>query len=102
MALVITLGATYAYAAWVGPVSAPPDSNVDAPINVGAIDQIKDGGLGVDSLAVFGNGAFSGYVQIGDTASVCDASTEGSVRFNASGSECLQFCVGSNWQDVTC
>lgn len=103
LALVITLGVTYAYAAWVGPTSAPPDGNVDAPINVGAVDQIKDGGLGVNTLAVFGNGAFSGYMKIGSTTSVCDTTLAGSLRFNTTiDNSCLQLCVDSAWQDVSC
>ena len=101
IALAITLGVTYAFAAWVGPTATPPNNNVDAPINVGAIDQIKDGGLGVDSLAVFGNGAFSGYVQIGDSTEVCEASIDGSLRFNVT-NKCLQLCSDSNWKDVSC
>lgn len=45
--------------AWTGPATSPaptnpPNNNVDAPINVGNIDQVKNGGLGVSSLATFG------------------------------------------------
>ena len=96
LALVITLGVTYAYAAWVGPVSVPPDNNADAPINVGAIDQIKDGGFGVNSLAVFGNGSYSGSVKIGTTAATCDATTDGTLRYNSS-SKVMEYCDGSSW-----
>lgn len=46
--------------AWTGPTSAPPNGNVSAPINVGATDQIKNAGLGINSLAVFGNSILSG------------------------------------------
>lgn len=46
--------------AWTGPTSAPPNGNVSAPINVGTTDQIKDAGLGLNSLAVFGNAIISG------------------------------------------
>jgi hypothetical protein len=47
---------------------------VAAPINVGTADQVKDGGLGVNYLAVFGNallGGLSGitaYLNFGTTA----------------------------------
>jgi hypothetical protein len=57
-------------AAWAGPTQAPPNGNVPAPINVGTIDQIKDGGIGVNSLAVFGNAVIStvsGYLNFGAT-----------------------------------
>jgi hypothetical protein len=56
--------------AWAGPTSAPPNGNVSAPINVGIVDQIKNGGLGLNSLAVFGNGFYSGasrYINFGTT-----------------------------------
>jgi hypothetical protein len=57
----ITLGVAslVSGALWTGPISTPPNSNVEAPINVGGISQVKDGALGVGSLAVFGNS----YVQ---------------------------------------
>jgi hypothetical protein len=57
-------------AAWAGPTQAPPNGNVPAPINVGTIDQIKDGGIGVNTLAVFGNAVIStvsGYLNFGAT-----------------------------------
>jgi hypothetical protein len=61
-----------ALSAWTGPTAAPPDGNVSAPINVGTTDQIKDGGLGVDSLAVFGNTILSGsggsYLNFGSSS----------------------------------
>lgn len=57
--------------AWTGPTSGPPNGNVAAPINVGATDQIKNAGLGINSLAVFGNAILSGtsrYLNFGSTA----------------------------------
>jgi hypothetical protein len=41
--------------AWSGPASVPPNGNVSAPINVGAVDQVKNSGLALNALAVFGN-----------------------------------------------
>jgi len=96
IALVITLGVTYAYAAWVGPTATPPDGNVSAPIHVGAVDQIKDGGLGVNSLAVFGNAGVTGYVQMGETTVVCDATVEGAQRYNST-DKYMEYCNGSSW-----
>jgi hypothetical protein len=46
--------------AWTGPASAPPNSNVSAPINVGTTNQVKNAGLSVNALAVFGNAIISG------------------------------------------
>ena len=60
-------------AAWTDPTEAPPNGNVAAPINVGTTDQVKNGGLGVNSLTVFGNSLFGGstgsnaYLNFGAT-----------------------------------
>jgi len=62
--------ASFIAIAWTGPTSAPPNGNVAAPINVGTIDQVKDGGLAVNTLAVFGNAILSGtsrYLNFGTT-----------------------------------
>ena len=99
IALAITLGVTYAYAVWTGPTVAPPDGNVDAPINVGEIDQIKDGGLGVETLAVFGNSAVSGYMKVGFSSVSCTTSLEGSLRFD-SATQTLQLCSDLIWKDL--
>lgn len=73
LAIGILIGATLfittsVLIAWTGPTSAPPNGNVDAPLNVGTIDQVKDGGLGINSLAVFGNAIINGasrYLNFG-------------------------------------
>ena len=57
--------------AWTGPTSAPPNSNVSAPVNLGSSDQVKNAGLSLNSLAVFGNTVLSGttnYLNFGTTA----------------------------------
>ena len=60
--------------AWTGPTATPTGNNVAAPINVGSTDQVKNGGIGVNSLAVFGNSFFGGsagsnaYLNFGDTS----------------------------------
>lgn len=54
--------------AWTGPISDPPNGNVSAPINIGTTDQVKNAGLSVNSLAVFGNSILSGttnYLNFG-------------------------------------
>lgn len=45
--------------AWDAPKSTPPSGNAPAPITVSDKDQIKDGGLGLKSLAVFGQAAIN-------------------------------------------
>ena len=60
-------------AAWTDPTEAPPNGNVAAPINVGSTAQVKNGGLGVNTLTVFGNSLFGGstgsnaYLNFGGT-----------------------------------
>jgi hypothetical protein len=58
LALILTLGISYVMA-WTGPTSTPPDGNTPAPVNVGTTDQVKNGGLGINALSVFG----TGYVE---------------------------------------
>ena len=99
LALLLAAGISYVYA-WTGPTQAPPEGNVAAPINVGVIDQIKDAGLGVNVLAVFGQGSFGGEVIIGSTGASCDADLEGAIRYD-SGSQCLQLC-STTWENITC
>lgn len=53
--------------AWTGPTSAPPDGNVSAPINVGTVNQVKNAGLSVNALTVFGNQYVQGSMSIGTT-----------------------------------
>ena len=71
--------------AWTGPTAAPPGNNISAPINVGNVDQVKNGGLGVNALAVFGNSLFGGstgsnaYLNFGATS----GSTGYGIRDNA-------------------
>lgn len=56
--------------AWTGPSSSPPSGNVAAPVNVGTTEQVKDGNLGVNGLAVFGNSLLqaASYLNWGPTA----------------------------------
>ena len=53
--LFIVLFTTFAGAviAWSGPSASAPNNNVDAPINVGSATQVKNGPLGVSSLAAY-------------------------------------------------
>ncbi len=74
-ALGIIVGTVFASAvvfAWTGPTSAPPNGNVSAPVNVGTTDQIKNAGLALNALAVFGNSILSGpsvtYLNFGATS----------------------------------
>jgi uncharacterized protein (TIGR02145 family) len=67
LAVVLTaaLGVNYLFAAWTGPTQDPTDGNTDTPVHIGTTDQVKDGGLSLDALSVFGGGYFQGDVGIG-------------------------------------
>lgn len=58
---------SFAVLAWTGPTSPPPASNVSAPINVGISDQVKNAGLSVNTLAVFGNGYVQNKLGVGNS-----------------------------------
>lgn len=51
--------------AWTGPSSSPPNGNVSAPINVGSTNQVKNGGLSVNVLSVFGNSYIESNLGVG-------------------------------------
>lgn len=99
--------------AWTGPTAAPPSNNVDAPINVGTASQIKEGVIGVDGLAVFGTTYIqtklginddtpvvaldvAGTVRLGNGGEVCQAVTEGAVRYNTTSNQ-IEVCNGTSW-----
>lgn len=63
LVIILGIGTYYAQAAWTPATSTPPTNNVEAPINVGSVDQLKSAGLGVNSLNVFGDGAFTGKIN---------------------------------------
>src|SRR4051812_39663431 len=59
----LTIGLTFnavTVLAWAGPTGTAPNSNVTAPVNVGNVDQVKNAGLGVNSMLVTGNALLLG------------------------------------------
>lgn len=54
----------YGAGSWQAPTATPPGENTEAPINVGALNQVKIGGLGVGPLAVFGNAIVNGSLDV--------------------------------------
>ena len=62
-----SLFSSIAVFAWTGPTASPPNNNVAAPINNGSTDQVKNAGLSLNSLVVFGNGIFTGNVGVGSS-----------------------------------
>jgi hypothetical protein len=87
--------------AWTGPTSAPPNGNVAAPINVGIVNQVKNAGLGINSLAVFGNAILSGignYLNFGSTGGTSGygfRDNAGTMEFKNSGGAWSSFGSGS-------
>lgn len=73
LAIGVMLSASVA-AAWTAPSGTPPNNNVSAPINVSSTNQVKNGTIGVNGLAVFGNSLLGGsagsnaYLNFGATA----------------------------------
>lgn len=65
--LAIALSVNFIYAAWTGPTQAPPGGNTPTPVNVGTFNQVKDAGLGLNALSVFGNSYFQETVGIQTT-----------------------------------
>ena len=91
-----TVSIGIAHAAWTEPTEAPPNGNVAAPINVGSTAQVKNGGLGVNTLTVFGNSLFGGstgsnaYLNFGATAGSSGygiRDNAGTVEFKNSGGD---------------
>ena len=65
IAFTFALSANYIFAVWTGPTQAPPGGNTPTPIHVGTTNQVKNGGLSLDALSVFGGGYFQGNVGVG-------------------------------------
>jgi len=84
--------------AWTGPTDTAPNSNVSAPLNVGSTSQTKNGVLGVNGLAVFGDTILDGpnsYLNFGATAG-----TNGyGIRDNAGTLEFKN--TGGSWNNLT-
>jgi len=63
--LIAALSVNYIQADWSAPPNDPPTGNVDAPVNIGTTDQVKDAGLTVNALAVFGAQYIQDSLSIG-------------------------------------
>src|SRR3989344_4708849 len=83
--------------AWTGPTQAPPNGNVSAPINVGTTDQVKNAGLAMNALAVFGNAIISGTSRYLNFGTVAGSSGYG-IRDNAGSMEFKR--SGGSWNAI--
>jgi hypothetical protein len=61
------IAAPFVFAWGPPPGTTPPNNNVSAPINVGSSDQVKNAGLSVNALTVFGNGVLTGSLGVGSS-----------------------------------
>lgn len=93
--------------AWTGPTGAPPNSNVSAPINIGTTDQVKNAGLALNSLAVFGDAILSGtshYLNFGSlvgTTGYGIRDNAGVMEVKDSAGAWASFATGSSTQSFT-
>jgi hypothetical protein len=103
-----------ALSAWSGPPvgTTPPDNNVAAPVNIGTSDQVKNAGLSLNSLAVFGGALgvktqspvtaldVAGSIKLGNGGELCQAVSAGVLRWNAT-SKTIDFCNGTEWKALS-
>jgi hypothetical protein len=99
--------------AWTGPTATAPGGNVAAPVNVGTTDQVKDAGLSVNALTVFGSSYIqnklgieqtnpvvaldvNGSLKLGNGGELCQAVSEGAQRYNSS-TKIMEYCNGTEW-----
>src|SRR3989344_2042070 len=80
IAFTFALSINYIFAAWTGPIQAPPGGNAPTPVHIGTINQVKDGGLGLNALSVFGNGYFQDNVGIGTASPQAKLDVAGNVN----------------------
>ena len=59
LSAILIVGLNYVNAAWSGPTANPPSGGIPTPVNISSVNQVKNGGLGVNALSVFGDGLIS-------------------------------------------
>jgi len=69
--ITLALFGAFVVFAWTGPTVAPPNGNVDAPINVGSTNQVKAGGLSVGGVS--GGFAVNASAYIQDRLGIANA-----------------------------
>ncbi len=109
--LTAALSVNYLFAAWTGPTQAPPGGNTSTPVHVGSTNQVKDGGLSLDALSVFGGGYFQGDVGVGVVTPKQKLDIEGGIEVGNTTTETagtirwtgvdLEVYDGSAWVSLT-
>lgn len=106
LALVLSIGISYTYAAWSPPTATPTGGNTDAPVNVGNATQVKAGALTVNGLlTAVANVVVGGTIKVGNIApsgTACTSSIAGSIKYDGTD---LMGCVDAggvfNWKSLT-
>ena len=93
--LTAALSVNYLFAAWTGPTQAPPGGNTPTPIHTGSTPQVKDGGLSVTALSVYGSQYVQGTIQVGNSGADPQA---GEIRWTGVD---LEVYDGSAWVSLT-
>ena len=99
--LTAALSVNYLFAAWTGPTQAPPGGNTPTPIHTGSTPQVKDGGLSVTALSVYGSEWLQGSLDVDGRIKVGDnseAPTAGEIRWTGDDFEGYD---GSAWVSLT-
>jgi len=102
IAFTFALSINYIFAAWTGPTQAPPLGNTPTPVHIGSTAQVKDGGLSLNSLAVFGNGYFQDNVEVAGQIKVGkdDSASPNAGTIRWTGSD-LEVYDGTQWKSLT-
>jgi len=99
--LTAALSVNYLFAAWTGPTQAPPGGNTPTPIHTGSTPQVKEGGLSVTALSVFGDGWLQGDLNIVGKIKVGNSGANpqaGEIRWTGVD---LEVYDGSAWVSLT-
>lgn len=95
LALVLSIGVSYAYAAWTAPTQTPPLGNIATPVNIGDNAQIKEGNLMLNNTGAFVNGLIVRYGNVG--IGVVNPTEKLDVAGKVKGTE---LCIGSDCRNV--
>lgn len=98
--------------AWTGPTATAPGGNIDTPINVGTSDQVKNAGLSLNALTVFGSQYVESRLGVNQASPVVALDVNGSMKLGYGGEDCTtalagairyssgvpQYCDGTAWK----
>lgn len=106
--LFVALFSVSVLSAWTVPTQTAPAGNTIPPINIGTLDQVKDGALSLDALAVFGNALVAGssgvsYVNFGSGAGSSGygfRNNNGTMQFKNQNGEWKDICDCGSVQEM--